>query len=146
MEMSDQIITKLLIVSITPYFLEKSNFWFEKNLNKILQTQKTQTFWEDNTIFLEKNQSCNFSQFLRKLDEMGYEKVIRVSEPGEFSRRGGIIEVFPINLNYPIRFDFYGNLIENIERLPIEIKDEKTVKEILKKRLKSQKIFSDLKK
>jgi len=145
MEMSDQIITKLLIVSITPYFLEKSNFWFEKNLNKILQTQKTQTFWEDNTIFLEKNQSCNFSQFLRKLDEMGYEKVIRVSEPGEFSRRGGIIEVFPINLNYPIRFDFYGNLIENIERLPIEIKDEKTVKEILKKRLKSQKIFSDLK-
>jgi len=27
---------KILICSITPYFLEKGNFWFEKNLNKIL--------------------------------------------------------------------------------------------------------------
>ncbi|GAH65561.1 unnamed protein product, partial [marine sediment metagenome] len=92
-------IDKVLICSITPYFLEKGNFWFEKNLQKIIEAQKTQSFFTDNTLYLEKTQNYNFSQFLRKLDEMGYEKVLRVSEPGEFSQRGGIIDVFPINLN-----------------------------------------------
>jgi transcription-repair coupling factor (superfamily II helicase) len=76
---------------------------------------------------------------------MGYEKVWQVSQIGEFSQRGGIVDVFPINLNFAIRIEFSGNKIENIFRLPIEIKDEKREKEILKKRLKSQKIFSDLK-
>jgi len=136
---------KILIVSITPYFLEKNNVWFEQNINKILEVRKTQSFFEDNTLYLEKGQDFKLSQFLRKLDEMGYEKVLRVTEPGEFSKKGGIIEVFPVNLNYAIRFDFYGNLIENIERLPIEIDNEEKSKELLKKRLKSQKIFSDLK-
>ena len=138
-------LNSVLIVSITPYFLEKGFLWFEKNLNKILEVRKTQSFFEDNTLYLEKNQDYNFSQFLRKLDEMGYEKVLRVSEPGEFSQRGGIIDVFPINLNYALRFEFLGNKIENIERLPVEIEDEKTAKEILTKKLKSQKLFSDLK-
>jgi len=138
-------IDRVLICSITPYFLEKGVLWFEKNLNKILEARKTQSFFEDNTLYLTKNQSYNFSQILRKLDEMGYEKVLEVQEPGEFSQRGGIINVFPINLNYAVRFDFLGNEIENIERLPTEIRDEKSAKETLKKKLKSQKLFSDLK-
>ena len=141
---SKQSINKLLIVSITPYFLEKGNFWFEENLAKILQAEKTQSFFEDNTIFLEKNKEFQFSQFLRKLDEMGYEKVQVVSEPGEFSRRGGIIDVFPVNSNFALRVDFYGNEIENIEKLPIEIGNEKEAKEKIQKKLKRQKLFSDL--
>ena len=135
----------VLVCSITPYFLEKGNLWFEKNLTKILEARKTQSFFEDNTLYLIKNKKANLSQTLRKLDEMGYEKVLGVSYPGEFSQRGGIIDIFPINLTYAIRLDFLGNKIESIERLPIEIEDEKTAKEILKKRLKSQKLFSDLK-
>ncbi len=145
MELSSFEIDKALIVGISPYFLEKGNFWFEQNLKKILEARKTQTFWQENTLFLEKDQFLNLSQFLRKLDEMGYEKVWRVSEPGEFSQRGGVVDVFPINLNYALRFEFFGNKIETIEKLPIEIKDEQSFKEILKKKLKSQKLFSDLK-
>jgi len=136
---------KVLIVGLTPYFLEKGNFWFEKNLNKILEARKTQSFFQENTIFLEKNQIYNFSQFLRKLDEMGYEKVYQVREIGEFAQRGGVVDVFPINLNQAIRFEFLGNRIEEIFQLPIKIEDEKSAKEILKKKLKSQKLFSDLK-
>jgi transcription-repair coupling factor (superfamily II helicase) len=145
MDLSSVALDKALIVSITPYFLEKGSFWFEQNINKILEAKKTQSFFEDNTLYLEKNQIYNFSQFLRKLDEMGYERVWQVSEPGEFSQRGGIIDIFPINSNSAIRFDFLGNKIEEILELPIKIEDEKKAKEILKKKLKSQKLFSDLK-
>jgi len=133
-----------LVVSITPYFLERESFWFERNLKKILSAAKTQSFFEDNTIFLEKDRVYNFSQLLRKLDEMGYEKVLRVSEPGEFAKRGGIVDVFPVNSNSALRFEFLGNKIEQIVELPIKIENEKASKEFLKKKLKSQKLFSDL--
>jgi len=136
---------KVLVVSVTPYFLEKGNFWFEENLKKILEARRTQSFFEDNVLFLEKDQICNLSELLRKLDELGYEKVIRISEPGEFSQRGGTLDVFPVNSNKAVRLEFLANKIETIEELPLEISDEKRTKEILKKKLKSQKLFSDLK-
>jgi transcription-repair coupling factor (superfamily II helicase) len=44
-----------------------------------------------------------------------------------------------------VRPDFLGNEIENIEILDVEIENEEETKEILKKKLKSQKLFSDLK-
>jgi len=136
---------KILITSITPYFLERGNLWFEENFAKIMEARKTQSFFEDNTIYLTKNQNYNFSQLLRKLDEMGYEKVFSIAEPGEFSQRGGIIDVFPINLSFAVRFEFLGNRVEEILELPIKISNEEQSREILKKKLKSQKLFSDLK-
>ncbi len=138
-------LNKILIASITPYFLEKGFLWFEENLDKVLEARRTQAFFEDNIIYLIKNQKANLSETLRKIDEMGYEKVLEVQVPGEFSQRGGVLDVFPINTNYAVRLDFLGNLVENIEKLPIEVNDEKESKELLKKKLKSQKLFSDLK-
>ncbi len=138
-------IQEILIVSITPYFLEKGLSWFTENIDHIKKSQKTQAFWQDNTLFLEANQKISISEILKKIDEMGYEKVFKVTEPGEFSQIGGVIEVFPINSFFAIRLDFLGNTIETIEKLPIEITNEETAKNVLKKKLKSQKIFSDLK-
>ncbi|HQK63892.1 MAG TPA: CarD family transcriptional regulator, partial [Candidatus Staskawiczbacteria bacterium] len=136
---------QILIASITPYFLEKELVWFKENLQELLYATKTQSFFQDNLIFLEKGKRCNFSQFLRKLDEMGYERVFEMQEPGEFSQRGGIVDVFPINLDHAVRLDFLGNDIDEIEFLEIKIGNEKKSKDILKKKLSSQKLFSDLK-
>jgi len=135
----------ILIASITPYFIEKEFLWFTENFEKIIEAKKTQSFFEDNIIFLEKNNTYNFSQILRKLDEMGYEKVFTVQDPGEFSQKGGIIDIFPINFKNVLRLDFLGNVLEDIKLLPIEITDEKKSKDLIKNKLKSQKIFSDLK-
>jgi len=144
MESSSRNIGQILIAGITPYFLERGNLWFEENLEKILEAKKSQSFFEDNTLLFQRSHAMNFSQVLRKLDEMGYEKVQTISEPGEFSRRGGIIDVFPINSNNAFRIDFYGNQIENIEPLPIAVADEQESKERIKRKLKRQKLYSQL--
>lgn len=145
MNTTDKETNQLLIVGVTPYFLDKEFFWFGENIQQILDARHSQNFFEDNIIFLEKDHSYQFSQFLRKLDEMGYERVFKVQEPGEFSQRGGIIDVFPINLINAVRLDFLGNEVDSIKPLDIKIADEKKAKEVLKKRLKSQKLFSELK-
>ena len=145
MNTTNNILNQLLIVGITPYFLEKEGFWFEEHLQEILNARHSQNFFEDNIIFLEKDHSFQFSSFLRKLDEMGYEIVFKVSDPGEFSQRGGIVDVFPINTTNAVRLDFLGNEVDSIKLLDIKIDDEKKSKEVLKKKLKSQKLFSELK-
>src|SRR3989338_11443756 len=136
---------KLIVASITPYFLEKGNVWFEENFQKIEEAKKTQPFFEENTRILKENTSYSLSEVLRKLDELVYEKVFSVTEPGEFTIRGGLIELFPINTNNAYRIEFVGNKIEHIEQLPIRVEDEAKAKDILQKRLKSQKLFSDIK-
>ncbi|MFH1780815.1 MAG: helicase-related protein [Candidatus Nealsonbacteria bacterium] len=135
---------RILIAGITPYFLERGSLWFEENLEKILEAKKSQSFFEDNTLLLQQNQEINFSQVLRKLDEMGYEKVQTIGEPGEFSRQGGTIDIFPINAMNAFRIDFDNNQIENIEPLPIAIANEQETKERIKRKLKRQKLYSQL--
>jgi len=134
-------LNQLLIVSMTPYFLDKGLLWFKENLQQMLDARATQSFFEDNIVFLTKDHSIKFGDFIRKLDDMGYEKVFKVSDPGEFSQRGGIIDIFPINMNSAVRLDFLGNEVDSITLIGQEINFEKA-KEVLKKKLKSQKIFS----
>ena len=130
MSLINKELNNLLIVSITPYFLEKESFWFEQNLEKMLVARNSQSFFQDNILYIEKDRSYNFGQLMRKLDEMGYEKVFKVSEPGEFSQKGGIVEIFPINLAQATRLDFLGNEVDQIKLLDIKTENEKKTKEI----------------
>ena len=134
----DETTNEILIAGLTPYFLEKPLFWFRENLTKIKLSAKTQSWWRNRTLFLKKDQKIALSSFLRRLDELGYEKVQKNSLPGEFSRLGGTIEIFPINSSCPLRIEFFGNRIENVAVLPKEIGDEER-REILNRKIGSKK-------
>src|SRR3989344_5899060 len=130
-----QKIERLLVAGITPYFLEKGRVWFEENFKEIQRARKTQPFFQEQTLVLEQNQKRSLSELLRKLDELGYEKVLRVAEPGEFASRGGIVDVFPINTANALRIEFKDNTIESIQALEALFQDEEKTKAVLKKRL-----------
>ena len=49
-----------------------------------------------------------------KLTDQQYQAVSFVNEPGEFARRGGIIDIFPFSGEYPVRLEFFGNEIDSI--------------------------------
>lgn len=50
----------------------------------------------------------------RQLSDLGYERVESVELPGQWTRRGGIIDVFPTDALQPVRFDFFGDEIESL--------------------------------
>src|SRR5437870_12869806 len=50
------------------------------------------------------------------LFELGYEPVAEVSEPGSFSRRGGILDVYPASADMPVRIELFGDDIETLRR------------------------------
>ena len=127
---------ELLIVALTPDLAERDVFWFSENEKKIKNLLKIDSFWQNHATFLEVNQNIKLSEFLRKLDDLNYEKVTILSKPGEFSSRGGLISLFPANSNYAVSIDFFGNSIESIKKINVSIKDEARDK-ILRKQLRS---------
>ena len=49
-----------------------------------------------------------------RLVEAGYELMSLVQNAGEFSRRGGIMDIFPPGFDYPVRLDFFGDTVETM--------------------------------
>lgn len=52
--------------------------------------------------------------FLRQLVTMGYNRVAKVETAGEFSVRGDIVDLFPLNQPDPLRIEFFGDEVDSI--------------------------------
>lgn len=61
-----------------------------------------------------KGRDYPFSELLKKLTDMDYDDEIEVSSPGEFARRGGIIDIFSLSESRPARIEFFGDTVESI--------------------------------
>lgn len=113
---------EILIVSITPQFLERGVLWFKENHEKVRHAIKSEGFWQNNALLIEKDLELKPGEFLRRLADFGYEKTGMLFGKGEFSHRGNIIDIWPVNSNTSYKIEFFGNKIENI--LLIDKNDE----------------------
>ena len=59
-------------------------------------------------------QNINLDLALNNLAAFRYQKVKKSMQEGEFSQRGGILDVFPVGFDGPVRVDFDDNTIRNI--------------------------------
>ncbi|MBX7371019.1 transcription-repair coupling factor [Clostridium chauvoei] len=66
------------------------------------------------TFKLKIDQEVDFKDLSMKLLEGGYERVEIVEGKGEFSLRGGILDVFPPTSAYPFRVELFGDQIDSI--------------------------------
>lgn len=58
-------------------------------------------------------------ELLKQLVKLGYERNDQVEMAGDFSVRGGIVDVFPLNSPHPYRIEFFDNEIESIRQFNI---------------------------
>lgn len=59
---------------------------------------------------------ASFEDLAACLVDMGYENTGELEGPGTFCTHGGIIDIFPGNLSYPVRCDFFGDELDDIRR------------------------------
>ncbi|MBE6071971.1 MAG: transcription-repair coupling factor [Clostridium butyricum] len=69
---------------------------------------------------LKQNHEVDFNEVSSKLVQSGYERVEMVEGKGQFSLRGGILDVFPTCSSYPYRIELFGDEIESIRTFNIE--------------------------
>src|SRR5213593_275624 len=66
------------------------------------------------------------------LFDLGYEPVTEVSEPGTFSRRGGIIDIYPASAEQPARVELFGDEIETLRAFdPVTQRSQSPLEELV---------------
>ncbi|MCL2754448.1 MAG: DEAD/DEAH box helicase, partial [Oscillospiraceae bacterium] len=63
---------------------------------------------------LKKGDELDTEKLLTDLIQRGYSRTDLVESPSQFSVRGSVIDVFPVNLPLPVRLDLWGDEIESI--------------------------------
>ncbi|GEN58007.1 transcription-repair-coupling factor [Halolactibacillus alkaliphilus] len=71
-------------------------------------------YWEKFTLSFALGEDIPLNQALTQLVLMGYERVDMVEAPGEFSMRGGILDVYPMTEENPLRIEFFDEEVDSI--------------------------------
>lgn len=68
----------------------------------------------NNVVKLHTGMRISFPELLSNLVKMDYDDEYEVNVPGEFSRRGGIIDIFSPAHEHPVRIEFWGDRLESM--------------------------------
>ena len=80
----------------------------------------TKTELEKNTLKVGVNDNLSLDFVNEVLFEYKFKRVDFVTEPGDFSVRGGIIDVFSFSNDEPYRIEFFGDEIDSIRTFDVE--------------------------
>ena len=63
---------------------------------------------------LRPGQPFDLNRMLASWVGLGYEAAAVVEAPGQFSRRGGIVDIWPPNLRKPLRIELFGDEVDSL--------------------------------
>ncbi len=80
-----------------------------------------QAMWDRETdvIDVEKGGTLDEAKLCERLVAMGYEKTYQVESPGQFSVRGGIVDIFDLTEENPYRVELWGDEVDSIRSFDI---------------------------
>ncbi|HPF92136.1 MAG TPA: hypothetical protein PLL57_15855, partial [Flavobacteriales bacterium] len=81
-----------------------------------------------NSLTVKRNEELPIDTLEEWLHETGFSRVEFVYEPGQFSIRGGIVDVFSYGSDKPYRIELYGDNVESVRRF--DPQDQLTVERL----------------
>ena len=134
----DDIITKKAIASSPEFLFMRVNFLNKINdtnqkviilhLNSFIKKLPFKNKYLNSKIKLTVGNKINREELINKLQENGYKRESVVYDISDYSVRGFVIDVFPIDEDYPVRIELFDNEIEKIKYF--EPTTQKSIKEI----------------
>ncbi|MCI8402553.1 MAG: transcription-repair coupling factor [Lachnospiraceae bacterium] len=72
------------------------------------------------SLTIEVGQEVETAVLTTRLVKMGYERVGQVESAGQFSVRGGIVDIFPLTEEQPVRMELFGDEVDSIRSFDAE--------------------------
>jgi transcription-repair coupling factor (superfamily II helicase) len=76
----------------------------------------TKEVMQKNTLAIKRSEELPIDTLEEWLHETGFSRVEFVYEPGQFSIRGGIVDIFSYGSDKPYRIELYGDAVESVRR------------------------------
>ncbi|MBE8365961.1 transcription-repair coupling factor, partial [Leptospira borgpetersenii serovar Balcanica] len=78
------------------------------------------SLWKHFNISIVEGEEIDPDVLRQKLVTMGYTMSGMVNTPGEFSVRGGIIDIYPITEEFPIRIELFDTEVDSLRFFDVE--------------------------
>ena len=73
---------------------------------------------------LKVGQVQEIDSLLTQLVNVGYQRVEMVEKPGEYSVRGGIVDIYPVHFENPVRVEWFDDEVDSIR--PFSVSDQRS--------------------
>ncbi len=77
-------------------------------------------YYADLARTIRRGQELDLAELTTHLASVGYDAVDLVEMPGQFTRRGGILDVYSPEAERPVRIEFFGDEVESLRRFDPE--------------------------
>lgn len=94
--------------------------WIVTSPEALAEKVPTDNELSDLTLTIRSGRRLVMADLLKKLRELGFREVDYVYEPGQFARRGSILDVFSYSNEYPYRLDFFDDEVDSIRVFNVE--------------------------
>lgn len=89
------------------------------SVNSLLEKTVPPETLKENFLNLKVGDEIDLISLAEKLVQLGFKRFPVVEELGNFSVRGGIVDIFLNTTEYPIRLELFGNQIESIRKFSV---------------------------
>ena len=69
---------------------------------------------------MEAGQELDFEKLKKDMVLLGYEREEQIEGPGQFAVRGGILDIYPLTEEVPVRIEMWGDEIDSIRTFDVE--------------------------
>ncbi len=86
----------------------------------ILRKLMPREYFTQNTLEIDMNTPLDLNEISTKLVQLGYDREKMVEQPGQFSIRGGILDIYTLVYDNPVRIELFGDEVDSIRLFDIE--------------------------
>ena len=98
------------------------------NMHGAIKYEMNKKRWENSFFALKKGDIIEPKDLCNRLVSLGYEPTFTIDKTGQFSKRGSIVDVFPLGSLSPVRLDFFEDEVDSIKEFNIE--SQRSIKEL----------------
>lgn len=99
--------------------IEGSDWVIVATIEGILEYFPSPELFLDEQLYLKTGMNRDFESLIKQMNNIGFKRQDIVEQVGEFSVRGGLIDIYTWNSDEPFRLEFFGNEIESIRKFDV---------------------------
>lgn len=100
--------------------LEKRSVTIIASFDAFMDALLPKEIIEERVIRVAQEVSVDLSELAARLSEYGYDREIEITSPGQFAVRGGILDVYPLTEELPIRIELWGDEVDSIRTFDVD--------------------------
>lgn len=107
-------------MSVFRHLMEEPSGWIVTTFDGLMDHLMPLAHMKNQVLSVKSGQIIEVEEWKKCLTDMGYERMAQVDGMGQFSVRGGIIDVFPLTEEQPIRIELWDEEVDSIRTFDME--------------------------